>query len=158
MRPICRIRLQTVFTPISKSHPRFPLNTLPNIPNRIHKSPFSRQFSISLLRCQESSSKFNSTPPTSSTKAPSSKSATSNQPPSSTPKSESPESPPQPNKQNQKEKDREKEDDEGFNHQIDNAIGEARELQTRTPWHREGSDEPPVKRARSAGAMTKGNF
>lgn len=46
----------------------------------------------------------------------------------------------------------------GFNNQIDNAIGEAKELQARTPWHREGSDKPPVKRMRSAGAMTKGCF
>jgi len=45
---------------------------------------------------------------------------------------------------------------DGFNNQLDNAIGEAKELQTRTPWHREGVDQPPVKRARSAGAMTKG--
>ena len=44
-----------------------------------------------------------------------------------------------------------------FNSQIDNAIGEAKELQARTPWHREGSDLPPVKRNRSAGAMTKGS-
>lgn len=28
--------------------------------------------------------------------------------------------------------------------------------QIRTPWHREGSDKPPVARQRSAGAMTKG--
>lgn len=28
--------------------------------------------------------------------------------------------------------------------------------QIRTPWHREGSDQPPVARQRSAGAMTKG--
>jgi hypothetical protein len=28
--------------------------------------------------------------------------------------------------------------------------------QIRTPWHREGSDVPPVARLRSAGAMTKG--
>jgi hypothetical protein len=28
--------------------------------------------------------------------------------------------------------------------------------QIRTPWHREGSDVPPVGRQRSAGAMTKG--
>jgi hypothetical protein len=28
--------------------------------------------------------------------------------------------------------------------------------QIRTPWHREGSDLPPVARRRSAGAMTKG--
>lgn len=46
--------------------------------------------------------------------------------------------------------------EESFNSQIDNAIGEAKELQARTPWHREGSDRPPVKRMRSAGAMTKG--
>ena len=45
-----------------------------------------------------------------------------------------------------------------FNSQIDHSIGEAKELQTRTPWHREGSDKPPVKRMRSAGAMTKGRF
>lgn len=44
----------------------------------------------------------------------------------------------------------------GFGNQIDSAIGEAKELQARTPWHREGSDKPPVKRMRSAGAMTKG--
>lgn len=28
--------------------------------------------------------------------------------------------------------------------------------QFRTPWHREGSDKPPVARQRSASAMTKG--
>ena len=28
--------------------------------------------------------------------------------------------------------------------------------QIRTPWHREGSDKPPVARQRRAGAMTKG--
>ncbi|KAH6673157.1 hypothetical protein B0J14DRAFT_592637 [Halenospora varia] len=48
--------------------------------------------------------------------------------------------------------------EESFNSQIDNAIGEAKELQARTPWHREGSDRPPVKRMRSAGAMTKGKL
>ena len=46
--------------------------------------------------------------------------------------------------------------EESFHNQIDNAIGEAKELQARTPWHREGSDKPPVKRQRRAGAMTKG--
>jgi hypothetical protein len=46
--------------------------------------------------------------------------------------------------------------DGGFDNQIDNAIGAQKELQARTPWHREGSDKPPVKRLRSAGAMTKG--
>ena len=50
------------------------------------------------------------------------------------------------------------EHEEGFNNQIDNAIGEAEELQARTPWHREGSDRPPVKRMRSASAMTKGIY
>jgi calcium uniporter protein, mitochondrial len=50
------------------------------------------------------------------------------------------------------------EHEEEFNSQIDNAIGQAKELQARTPWHREGSDKPPVKRMRSAGAMTKGWF
>jgi hypothetical protein len=53
------------------------------------------------------------------------------------------------------QKSADKHEDE-FNSQIDDAIGQAKELQTRTPWHREGSDKPPVKRMRSAGAMTKG--
>ncbi|CZR58296.1 uncharacterized protein PAC_08188 [Phialocephala subalpina] len=50
------------------------------------------------------------------------------------------------------------EQEDGFNKQVDNAIGQAEELQSRTPWHREGSDRPPVKRPRSAGAMTKGKL
>ncbi|KAF8856718.1 hypothetical protein BDZ45DRAFT_727278 [Acephala macrosclerotiorum] len=50
------------------------------------------------------------------------------------------------------------EQENGFNKQINNAIGQAEELQARTPWHREGSDKPPVKRPRSAGAMTKGKL
>jgi len=50
------------------------------------------------------------------------------------------------------------EQEDGFHRQIDDAIGEAKELQARTPWHREGSDQPPVKRNRSAGAMTKGKL
>jgi len=56
------------------------------------------------------------------------------------------------------QKEQEKEDNFDFNNQIDNAIGEAKELQARTPWHREGSEKPPVRRRRSAGAMTKGWF
>ena len=40
---------------------------------------------------------------------------------------------------------------------IESAIGQEREKQTRAPWHREGSDLPPVARQRSAGAMTKGS-
>ncbi|KAI9752993.1 MAG: CAAX farnesyltransferase (FTase) subunit beta [Chaenotheca gracillima] len=42
--------------------------------------------------------------------------------------------------------------------QLDDAIGDQKEKQARTPWHREGSDLPPVKRPRSAGAMTKGKL
>ena len=38
----------------------------------------------------------------------------------------------------------------------DTAIGEEKEKQTRAPWHRQGADTPPVRRQRSAGAMTKG--
>jgi hypothetical protein len=53
-------------------------------------------------------------------------------------------------------RDQETHEQQAFNTQIDNAVGEAKELQTRTPWHREGTDKPPVKRQRSAGAMTKG--
>ncbi|KAF7863987.1 hypothetical protein EAF04_006952 [Stromatinia cepivora] len=56
---------------------------------------------------------------------------------------------------NQKGLDKE---DDWFNNQIDNAIGEQKEIQARTPWHREGSNEPPVRRNRSAGAMTKGKL
>ncbi|KAI9046749.1 hypothetical protein LZ554_009487 [Drepanopeziza brunnea f. sp. 'monogermtubi'] len=48
--------------------------------------------------------------------------------------------------------------EDGVHGQIDDAIGQARELQARTPWHREGSDTPPVRRDRSAGAMTKGKL
>lgn len=34
----------------------------------------------------------------------------------------------------------------------------SKEMQTRSPWMREGSDVPPVHRLRSAGAMTKGKL
>ena len=47
----------------------------------------------------------------------------------------------------------------GINEQLssfDDSIAQAKEKQARTPWHREGTDEPPVKRPRSASAMTKG--
>jgi len=44
----------------------------------------------------------------------------------------------------------------GFNKQLDGQMGEAEEKQVRSPWNREGSDKPPVKRLRSASAMTKG--
>lgn len=36
------------------------------------------------------------------------------------------------------------------------AVAQEKDKQTRTPWHREGSNIPPVARQRSAGAMTKG--
>lgn len=39
---------------------------------------------------------------------------------------------------------------------FDTAIGQEKEKQIRTPWHRQGADTPPVRRQRSAGAMTKG--
>ena len=39
-----------------------------------------------------------------------------------------------------------------FEHDVSQQKGK----QIRTPWHREGSDLPPVQRLRSAGAMTKG--
>lgn len=37
-------------------------------------------------------------------------------------------------------------------------LREDKTKQIRTPWHRQGSDIPPVARQRSAGAMTKGRF
>lgn len=40
--------------------------------------------------------------------------------------------------------------------ELDKAQSQERDKQTRTPWHREGADEPPVRRQRSAGAMAKG--
>lgn len=40
--------------------------------------------------------------------------------------------------------------------QLEDALEEEKEKQVRAPWHREGADQPPVKRNRSAGAMTKG--
>lgn len=42
--------------------------------------------------------------------------------------------------------------------EYDQSIAEEKEKQRKAPWHREGSQEPPVKRARDAGAMTKGEF
>ncbi|KAL9077332.1 MAG: hypothetical protein Q9157_003368 [Trypethelium eluteriae] len=40
----------------------------------------------------------------------------------------------------------------------DRLVAESKYKQIRTPWHRDGSDEPPVKKQRSAGAMTKGKL
>ncbi|KAF2400699.1 hypothetical protein EJ06DRAFT_581781 [Trichodelitschia bisporula] len=55
---------------------------------------------------------------------------------------------------------------ENLNHDVskeeishfEKAVAEDKEKQIRTPWHREGSDKPPVARQRSAGAMTKGKL
>ncbi|KZF19205.1 DUF607-domain-containing protein [Xylona heveae TC161] len=41
---------------------------------------------------------------------------------------------------------------------FENAIAEEKEKQIRTPWHRQGSQLPPVKRQRQASAMTKGKL
>jgi calcium uniporter protein, mitochondrial len=38
----------------------------------------------------------------------------------------------------------------------DTAIADEKEKRIKAPWHREGADTPPVRRQRSAGAMTKG--
>ncbi|KAI4089796.1 MAG: hypothetical protein LQ344_005161 [Seirophora lacunosa] len=38
---------------------------------------------------------------------------------------------------------------------LDEAVAQEKEKQTRAPWHREGSATPPVARQRSAGAMVK---
>lgn len=40
--------------------------------------------------------------------------------------------------------------------QYDAKIAEENEKQIRAPWHREGSQDPPVHRQREASAMTKG--
>jgi hypothetical protein len=39
---------------------------------------------------------------------------------------------------------------------FDEAVAKDTEKQQKAPWHRQGVDEPPVRRQRSAGAMTKG--
>ncbi|OMP86420.1 Calcium uniporter protein, mitochondrial [Diplodia seriata] len=44
------------------------------------------------------------------------------------------------------------------NADFDQKVSEDKGKQIRTPWHREGSDVPPVGRQRSAGAMTKGKL
>ncbi|CAF9922070.1 hypothetical protein IMSHALPRED_005325 [Imshaugia aleurites] len=41
---------------------------------------------------------------------------------------------------------------------IEKAIGADKEKQNKAPWHREGSDMPPVARQRSVGAMTIGKL
>lgn len=49
-----------------------------------------------------------------------------------------------------------KESRSSSNGYLDDEIGTAKEKQARTPWHREGPENPPVRKLRSAGAMTKG--
>ncbi|MCJ1313371.1 hypothetical protein MMC25_007049 [Agyrium rufum] len=49
-------------------------------------------------------------------------------------------------------------DDQEQELDYDKAIANDREKQIRTPWHREGSDKPPVRRQFSAGAMTRGKL
>lgn len=41
---------------------------------------------------------------------------------------------------------------------FDSAVAQEHKIQDRTPWHRQGAEEPPVRRQRSAGAMTKGRY
>ncbi|EXJ60111.1 hypothetical protein A1O7_04263 [Cladophialophora yegresii CBS 114405] len=40
--------------------------------------------------------------------------------------------------------------------EFDTAVADDQEKQQRAPWHRQGVDVAPVRRQRSAGAMTKG--
>ena len=42
--------------------------------------------------------------------------------------------------------------------EYDQQISEEKDKQAERPWHREGADQPPVRRQRSAGAMTKGEY
>lgn len=42
--------------------------------------------------------------------------------------------------------------------ELDEAVSYVKQNQTKTPWQREGSQTPPVKREREASAMTKGNL
>lgn len=43
-------------------------------------------------------------------------------------------------------------------HDYDAKIAADQEKQRQAPWHREGSDKPPVHTQREAGAMTKGKL
>lgn len=40
--------------------------------------------------------------------------------------------------------------------EYDQNVAEEKEKQRKAPWHREGAQDPPVRRQRDAGAMTKG--
>ncbi|KIN03643.1 hypothetical protein OIDMADRAFT_158358 [Oidiodendron maius Zn] len=50
------------------------------------------------------------------------------------------------------------EHEESVKSRISNKVGQSEERQLRTPWLREGSDAPPVRRLRSAGTRTKGKL
>lgn len=41
---------------------------------------------------------------------------------------------------------------------LDEAVSHVKKNQRKTPWQREGSQTPPVKRERNASAMTKGEL
>ncbi|KAL8689862.1 MAG: hypothetical protein Q9218_004561 [Villophora microphyllina] len=55
-----------------------------------------------------------------------------------------------------KEPDQKSNDAQGSD--LKEAIAQEKEKQAKAPWHREGSNLPPVARQRSAGAMTKGKL
>jgi hypothetical protein len=40
--------------------------------------------------------------------------------------------------------------------EYEDGVAQQRNKQHKRPWHREGTDQPPINRLRSAGAMTKG--
>lgn len=42
--------------------------------------------------------------------------------------------------------------------ELDDAVSHVKQNQRKTPWQREGSQTPPVKRERNASAMTKGEL
>lgn len=48
--------------------------------------------------------------------------------------------------------------DEALSEFDDAVTEEGKDKQLRAPWHRQGAQEPPVRRQRSAGAMTKGKW
>ena len=53
-------------------------------------------------------------------------------------------------------KNKDEDDNESENDEFSDIIAQEKDKQVRTPWHREGSDKPPVARPREASAMTKG--
>lgn len=45
-----------------------------------------------------------------------------------------------------------------YDGQLDQKLGDLRQRQKRTPWHREGIDTSPVQKMENAASMTKGIF